>query len=54
MVHAVRAAAHRLRFERLDAFTLNLLDNDEVLAIDQDALGKQATRVATAELWTFT
>jgi alpha-galactosidase len=32
---------------RLDAFTLNLLDNDEVLAIDQDALGQQATRVAT-------
>src|SRR5439155_21854073 len=29
---------------RLDAFTLNLLDNDEVLAVDQDALGKQATR----------
>lgn len=33
--------------ERLDPFTLNLLSNDEVLAIDQDALGKQATRVAT-------
>ncbi len=33
--------------DRLDPFTLNLLDNDEVLAIDQDALGKQATRVAT-------
>lgn len=33
--------------ERLDAFTLNLLTNDEVLAIDQDALGKQAMRVAT-------
>lgn len=33
--------------DRLDAFTLNLLSNDEVLAIDQDALGKQATRVAT-------
>jgi alpha-galactosidase len=32
---------------RLDAFTLNLLANDEVLAIDQDALGEQATRVAT-------
>ena len=32
---------------RLDPFTLNLLDNDEVLAIDQDALGQQATRVAT-------
>jgi alpha-galactosidase len=33
--------------ERLDPFTLNLLTNDEVLAVDQDALGKQATRVAT-------
>jgi alpha-galactosidase len=32
---------------RLDPFTLNLLDNDEVLAVGQDALGKQATRVAT-------
>ncbi|GLH71908.1 hypothetical protein GETHLI_04100 [Geothrix limicola] len=28
---------------RLDAFTLNLLTNDEVLAVDQDRLGKQAT-----------
>ncbi len=28
---------------RLDAFTLNLLTNDEVLAIDQDPLGRQAT-----------
>jgi alpha-galactosidase len=27
---------------QLDAFTLNLLTNDEVLAIDQDPLGKQA------------
>ncbi len=34
--------------DRLDAFTLNLLENDEVLALDQDALGKQAVRVATA------
>jgi alpha-galactosidase len=33
--------------ERLDSFTLGLLGNDEVLALDQDALGKQATRVAT-------
>ena len=32
--------------ERLDPFTLNLLTNDDVLAVDQDALGKQATRVA--------
>ncbi|MEI9863739.1 MAG: NPCBM/NEW2 domain-containing protein [Limisphaerales bacterium] len=30
---------------KLDDFTLNLLSNDEVLAIDQDALGKQATCV---------
>jgi alpha-galactosidase len=31
--------------ERLDPFTLSLLTNDEVLALDQDALGKQAVRV---------
>jgi alpha-galactosidase len=31
--------------ERLDPFTLSLLTNDEVLALDQDALGKQAIRV---------
>jgi alpha-galactosidase len=30
---------------KLDAFTMNLLENDEVLAIDQDELGKQATCV---------
>ncbi len=30
---------------KLDDFTLGLLTNDEVLAIDQDALGKQATPV---------
>jgi alpha-galactosidase len=28
---------------KLDDFTLNLLENDEVLALDQDALGNQAT-----------
>ena len=33
--------------EHLDAFTLGLLSNDEVLALDQDALGRQAVRVAT-------
>jgi alpha-galactosidase len=32
--------------QRLDPFTLNLLTNDEVLAIDQDSLGKQAKRAA--------
>lgn len=32
---------------RLDPFTLNLLTNDEVLALDQDPLGKQATPVVT-------
>lgn len=31
--------------ERLDDFTLNLLTNDEVLAIDQDPLGNQAVPV---------
>ena len=34
--------------ERLDPFTLNLLTNDEVLALDQDALGKQAKRAGGA------
>jgi alpha-galactosidase len=33
--------------DRLDAFTLNLLTNDEVLAVDQDPLGRSARRVAT-------
>jgi len=33
--------------EHIDAFTLNLLTNDEVLAIDQDPLGVSARRVAT-------
>jgi alpha-galactosidase len=33
--------------ERLDPFTLGLLTNDEVLAVDQDALGEQAVRRAT-------
>jgi hypothetical protein len=32
--------------DKLDSFTLNLLTNDEVLAIDQDALGKAAVRVS--------
>lgn len=31
--------------QKLDDFTLNLITNDEVLAIDQDQLGKQATKV---------
>jgi alpha-galactosidase len=34
--------------DQLDPFTLNLLSNDDVLAIDQDALGKQAVRMATS------
>jgi alpha-galactosidase len=34
--------------EKLDAFTLNLLTNDEVIALDQDPLGHQATCVDTA------
>lgn len=33
--------------EKLDAFTLNLLSNDEVLAVDQDALGNQAHCIAS-------
>jgi alpha-galactosidase len=31
---------------QLDPFTLNLLENDEVLAVDQDPLGKEAVTVA--------
>lgn len=34
---------------RLDNFTLNLLSNDEVLAVDQDPLGKQASRILDAD-----
>ena len=33
--------------ERLDDFTFGLLSNDEVLAVGQDALGRQAVRGAT-------
>ncbi len=33
--------------EQLDAFTLNLLTNDDVIDIDQDPLGKSARLVAT-------
>jgi alpha-galactosidase len=33
--------------EKLDDFTLNLLTNDEVIALDQDPLGQQATCVET-------
>ena len=39
---------------QLDAFTLSLLTNDEVLDVDQDPLGRQATRVAKdgpLEIW---
>jgi len=39
---------------RMDAFTLNLLTNDEVLEINQDPLGRQAGRVAKdgmLEVW---
>lgn len=38
----------------LDAFTLGLLTNDEVLEVDQDPLGKQAARLARegeTEVW---
>ncbi|MBS1918023.1 MAG: putative Ig domain-containing protein [Bacteroidetes bacterium] len=40
---------------QLDDFTLNLLTNDEVLAIDQDALGKSARKIFDKEniqVWT--
>jgi len=39
---------------QLDAFTLNLLTNDEVLEVNQDPLGRQAARVQrtdSSELW---
>ena len=39
---------------RLDPFTLNLLTNDEVLAVNQDLLGNQAVRVksnSSYEIW---
>jgi len=39
---------------RLDDFTLNLITNDEVIAIDQDRLGRQATPAVRAdgvEVW---
>jgi len=35
----------------LNAFTLSLLSNDEVLAVNQDSLGKQATTIAKGEDW---
>lgn len=35
--------------EKLDAFTLSLLTNDEVLAVNQDALGKGAVKVSGPE-----
>ena len=37
--------------QKLDDFTLNLLENDEVLAVNQDSLGKQATAVAKGADW---
>ncbi len=39
---------------KLDNFTLNLLTNDEVIAVDQDPLGKQAQQViktTTYQVW---
>ena len=33
--------------EKLDDFTLNLLTNDEVIEVNQDPLGKQATCLQT-------
>jgi alpha-galactosidase len=35
---------------QLDPFTFNLLANDEVLAVNQDALGRQASRKAKTDL----
>jgi len=36
---------------RLDAFTRNLLSNDEVIAVDQDPLGKAAGRAWSGDGW---
>jgi alpha-galactosidase len=39
---------------QLDAFTMNLLTNDEVLAVNQDPLGKQAVQIRATdeyEIW---
>ncbi|HNW76044.1 MAG TPA: putative Ig domain-containing protein [Bacteroidales bacterium] len=36
---------------RLDPFTLNLLTNDEVLAVNQDPAGRQAVQVQANESW---
>ena len=39
---------------QLDDFTMNLLSNDEVIAVDQDPLGKQAARITKngdLEIW---
>src|SRR5581483_9069251 len=39
---------------QLDDFTLNLLSNDEVLEVDQDALGEQGARISgngNTEVW---
>jgi len=39
---------------KLDDFTLNLLTNDEVIAVDQDVLGKQAKQIiktADYQVW---
>lgn len=39
---------------QLDPFTLNLLENDEVLAVDQDPLGHEATMVAKdGDAWVY-
>jgi len=35
----------------MDAFTLNLLENNEVLAVSQDSLGDQAVQVAGGDGW---
>jgi len=39
---------------KLDAFTANLLTNDEVLGVSQDPLGRQAARISrddAREIW---
>ncbi len=37
--------------DQLDPFTLNLLTNDEVISVNQDPLGKQATQAMANDSW---
>ena len=57
LVRGTRAAPMLIGCDmtQMDDFTLGLLTNDEVIAVNQDALGQQAKRVASGgedvEIW---